>query len=134
MRQQLILCTVLLVFAAFPGFATAESEHTGHPTGHPATDTTVVESPPQDEDGAILIGIKDFKYLPAHFKVKVGAKVRWVNQEKRQYHNVWFEQLGEPEPPYLFPGDQYERTFDTAGSFPYRCGPHPEMTGAVVVE
>ncbi|HBE92173.1 MAG TPA: plastocyanin, partial [Gammaproteobacteria bacterium] len=27
----------------------------------------------------------------------------------------------------------YERDFDKIGSFPYRCGPHPEMTGVVHV-
>ncbi len=38
------------------------------------------------------------------------------------------------ESDYLFRGDSFEMTFDTAGTFPYRCGPHPLMTGVVVVE
>ena len=79
------------------------------------------------------VAIYKFKFNPQEVTVPVGRKVRWVNREKRQYHSVWFEKLGEPEPDYLFPGDVYERTFDKAGDFPYRCGPHPEMTGIVHV-
>ncbi|MEN8213815.1 MAG: c-type cytochrome [Pseudomonadota bacterium] len=78
--------------------------------------------------------ILKFKFLPAEITIAAGDSIRWTNKEKRQYHSVWFEQLGEPEPDYLFPGDFYERTFDEAGDFPYRCGPHPEMTGMVHVK
>lgn len=77
--------------------------------------------------------IEKFAYQPQTITVKAGDTVRWVNNEKRQYHNVWFEQPGEPEPGYFFPGESYERTFDQPGSFPYHCGPHPEMTGTVIV-
>jgi len=79
------------------------------------------------------VEIFKFKFLPAGITIKAGDTIRWTNKEKRQYHSVWFEQLGEPEPDYLFPGDFYERTFDEAGDLPYRCGPHPKMTGMVHV-
>ncbi|WP_456378105.1 plastocyanin/azurin family copper-binding protein [Thiolapillus sp.] len=85
------------------------------------------------EPAVTEVEIIKFKFLPQEITIKAGDKVRWVNKEKRQYHNVWFEQLGEPEPDYLFPGDTYERTFEDTGTFPYRCGPHPEMTGIVHV-
>ena len=66
--------------------------------------------------------------------IKKGHTLTWENREKRQYHSVWFEALGEEEPEdYLFPEDRYERQFPETGSFPYRCGPHPEMTGTVTV-
>jgi len=80
-----------------------------------------------------VVSIKDFKFNPAEITVPVGATVRWENDEKRQYHSVWFEAQGDPEPDYFFPGESYERTFDRVGAFPYRCGPHPEMTGVVTV-
>ncbi len=89
-----------------------------------------------DGDAAPLqveVTIKKMKFQPAEVTVKRGGSVRWVNREKRQYHNVWFEALGEEEPDYLFPEDVYERRFDEAGDFPYRCGPHPEMRGIVHV-
>lgn len=81
-----------------------------------------------------LVIIKDFKFIPQEITVKKGQTLTWENREKRQYHSVWFQALGEPEPEdYLFPEDTYERKFDQTGSFPYRCGPHPEMTGTVHV-
>lgn len=82
----------------------------------------------------VAVEIIKFKFVPAEISIKAGDTVRWTNVEKRQYHSVWFEALGEPEPDYLFPGDVYERTFDQPGEFPYRCGPHPKMTGVVRVE
>lgn len=84
-------------------------------------------------DGHLVI-IKDYKFVPQEITIKRGQTLRWENHEKRQYHSVWFEALGEDEPEdYLFPDDYYEREFTQAGSFPYRCGPHPEMTGTVHV-
>ena len=81
-----------------------------------------------------LVTIKKFKFIPAEITIKKGQTLRWENQEKRQYHSVWFEALGEEEPEdYLFPEDTYDRQFNQAGKFPYRCGPHPEMLGTVIV-
>jgi plastocyanin len=80
-----------------------------------------------------LVVIKDFKFTPQEVTIKRGETVHWENQEKRQYHSVWFEALGDPEPDYIFPDESYDRTFEAAGSFPYRCGPHPQMTGVVHV-
>ncbi len=80
------------------------------------------------------VEIIKFKFTPAEVTIDKGDKVVWTNKEKRQYHSVWFEALGEPEPDYLFPGERYERVFPKVGDFPYRCGPHPEMTGVVHVK
>ena len=81
-----------------------------------------------------LVVIKDYKFIPQDITVKPGQTIRWENQEKRQYHSVWFEASGEAQPEdYLFPEDSYERVFDEPGEYPYRCGPHPEMTGTVTV-
>ncbi len=82
----------------------------------------------------IVVVINKMKYQPQEVTVKKGGTVRWENKEKRQYHSVWFEKLGEPEPAdYFFPGESYERRFNSVGVFPYRCGPHEEMTGVVRV-
>ena len=80
------------------------------------------------------VKIHKFAFDPQEIHIKAGDTVRWTNDEKRQYHSVWFEQSGEPEPDYFFPGESYQRTFPQPGVFPYRCGPHPKMTGIVHVE
>ncbi len=77
--------------------------------------------------------IKNFKFIPQQITIKRGQTISWDNQEKRQYHSVWFELLGEEEPDYIFPDESYQHEFKQSGSFPYRCGPHPEMTGTVHV-
>ena len=81
----------------------------------------------------VVVEIYKKKFIPEHITIAVGDKVIWKNIEKRQYHNVWFKQLVVEEPDYLFPGESYQRTFETTGEFPYECGPHPKMTGIVTV-
>jgi plastocyanin len=83
---------------------------------------------------AVGVEILKYQFIPQEITIPAGTTVRWSNKEKRQYHSVWFEQAGDPEPGYFFPGETYERTFDTPGVYPYHCGPHPEMTGTVRVE
>ena len=84
-----------------------------------------------EDDPKVII--KDFKFIPQEITIKRGQTINWGNREKRQYHSVWFEALGEEEPDYIFPDESYEREFKQKGSFPYRCGPHPKMTGTVHV-
>ena len=80
------------------------------------------------------IEIKRMKFRTPELTVKVGDTVVWKNIEYRQYHSIWFEPLGEPEPiDYIYPGESYSRTFEMVGEFPYRCGPHPKMVGVINV-
>lgn len=77
--------------------------------------------------------IEKMLFVPQTLKVKPGTTVTWVNREKRTSHSVLFEQENLPESDRLFSGETYQRTFDKAGTYPYRCGPHPEMLGVVEV-
>ena len=82
----------------------------------------------------VQVIIQKYKFIPAEITIQKGDRIIWLNKEKRQYHSVWFEKQGDPEPDYFFPDESYTRDFDQLGSFPYRCGPHPEMTGIVHVK
>jgi len=85
------------------------------------------------EENHVVI-IKKFAFNPQEITIKRGETIRWENKEKRQYHSVWFEALGEEEPDdYFYPDEFYEREFNETGSFSYRCGPHPRMKGLVIV-
>ena len=77
----------------------------------------------------VTVIAKGYKFEPAEITVKVGTKVRWENQEKRQYHSVYFESLGDPEGNYLFPGDSREVTFTEPGTYPFICEPHVKSHG-----
>lgn len=84
--------------------------------------------------GTVEIRIEKMLFTPDVVRVQVGDTVRWKNTEARGYHTVWFSQEGLPESEPLFPDDSWQRTFSTPGEFPYICGPHPWMTGRVIVE
>jgi len=83
--------------------------------------------------GVTDVSIKKFQFIPKGITIKKGSKVRWTNQEKRQYHSVWFKDAGDKPSEYLFPDETHERTFEQVGTFPYTCEPHPEMLGVVKV-
>ncbi len=79
------------------------------------------------------VQIKDYKFVPEKLTVKAGTTVKWVNDEKRASHSVWFKDEGLPESERLFRGETWSRKFDKPGAYPYTCGPHPEMHGVVEV-
>jgi len=79
------------------------------------------------------ISILDYKFDPPHLKIKVGDTVKWINREKRTTHSVLFTGPGGFESERFFPDESWQRTFDKAGSYPYSCGPHPEMKALVEV-
>lgn len=82
---------------------------------------------------SVDVGIKDYKYDPPEVKVKVGTAVKWVNNEKRTSHSILFTGPGGFESDRIFPGESWQRVFDRPGSYPYTCGPHPEMKGRIEV-
>ncbi len=79
------------------------------------------------------VSIAKMQFEPQQLKIKPGTTVRWVNNEKRTNHSVLFQQEGLPESDRLFPGESWQRTFDKPGTYPYICGPHPDMTGVIEV-
>jgi plastocyanin len=81
----------------------------------------------------VEVSIVNMKFEPARIEIKAGTTVRWVNKEKRSNHTVFFEKEGIAESDRLFPGESFERKFDTPGVYPYICGPHPHMTAEIVV-
>jgi plastocyanin len=83
----------------------------------------------------VEVEVRKMEFIPSELTINKGDTVRWVNRERRQYHSVWFEELGEEEPAdYFWPEETFERQFNEAGSFPYRCGPHDGMSGVVIVK
>jgi plastocyanin len=82
----------------------------------------------------VEIEIREYRFIPEQVSIKPGTRVRWINKEKRQFHNVWFREAGEEPGEYLFPGDSFERVFSEAGDYPYVCQPHESrMQGRIRV-
>lgn len=87
----------------------------------------------QAANGVAEVRIENNKFDPPELKVKAGATVKWVNNEKRTSHSVIWLGAGGFESERMLPGESYQRKFDKPGTYSYSCGPHPEMKGAVVV-
>ncbi|MHB1369544.1 MAG: plastocyanin/azurin family copper-binding protein [Pseudomonadaceae bacterium] len=79
------------------------------------------------------VSVEKYTFSPAELHVRKGDTVTWVNNEKRVSHSVLFIGRSE-ESERFFPGEKWSRVFPEAGRFEYRCGPHPEMLGVVIVE
>jgi plastocyanin len=92
-----------------------------------------VAASPAARAETVVVDIRDYKFIPQVLTVKAGTTVRWTNSEKRTTHSVQFLGPDGLESERLFPGDAWERRFDKPGSYPYTCGPHPEMKGGIEV-
>lgn len=86
-------------------------------------------SPAAAPGETVVVAVEAYAFVPAEITIRPGTRVRWENREKRQYHSVFFEQLGDEPGDYFFPGESRERVFDAPGSFPYICEPHWESHG-----
>jgi plastocyanin len=77
--------------------------------------------------------VQAYTFSPDVLHIKAGDTVTWVNEEKRVSHSIAFVGRAE-ESERFFPGEQWSRVFPEPGRHEYRCGPHPEMLGVIVVE
>lgn len=82
------------------------------------------------QDGA-AVNIVDFAFDPAGVEVPVGATVTWTNGGGAP-HTATADD-GSFDSRRLQPGESFSQTFSAAGSFPYHCEIHPQMTGTVTV-
>lgn len=85
------------------------------------------------------ISIVDSAFQPQNKTIAVGDSVRWTNNGART-HTSTSGTSGTPDGIWnsgdITPGNTYERTFDTAGTFPYYCKYHyaTGMTGTITVQ
>lgn len=83
----------------------------------------------------VVVAIWKEVFCPEAITVKAGAKVVFVNVEKRTSHSVWFKADGRAESQRFFPDEIYEQPADLGeGDHDYVCGPHPWMRGRITVE
>ena len=87
-------------------------------------------SQPQDPVNGNTVMIKNFTFSPSVLMVKKGTTVTWINQDTAS-HNIKSDTFNSTE---LNQGDQFQFTFNTAGTFNYSCGIHPSMTGQIIVQ
>lgn len=92
---------------------------------------------PSSDEPFLAILMFNNTFCPPEVTVKQGAKVRWINVDRRTSHSVWFKSAGQEETDRVFPEDSVEMTIDLPpGEYPYLCGPHWEsdkMVGRMTV-
>jgi plastocyanin len=76
--------------------------------------------------------IDPWAFQPHSLEVSRGATVTWVNNTDMS-HTVTGDDLSFNDSGLIDPGASFRQTFDKPGTYRYRCGPHPEMVGVIVV-
>ena len=100
--------------------------------GAQAAPTAPVSSAPAGSGSEFKVEINNFAFNPSEITVKVGDTVTWTNQDSAA-HNVKAED-GSFSSSSLGKGDVFSYTFNTAGTYAYKCGFHANMLGTVVVQ
>ena len=78
------------------------------------------------------VQIQGFAFGPGTLTVAVGDTVTWTNADSAP-HTVSAES-GAFDSGNLDEGQAFSFTFDTPGTYTYRCDYHSEMTGTIVVQ
>jgi plastocyanin len=71
-------------------------------------------------------------FEPYSLEVAPGTSVTWVNNSDAA-HTVTGDDLAFDDSGLIELGDSFRQTFDQPGTYRYKCGPHPGMTGVIVV-
>jgi plastocyanin len=75
--------------------------------------------------------VSDFVFQPARLEIAAGTTILWSNNG--QVAHTVTSRDGSFDTGLIEPGESRAVTFSRAGTYPFRCTPHPFMTGTVVV-
>ena len=96
-------------------------------TATPATAAVVCDA--TGEGGSV--NIADFSFIPTSATASAGGFVTWTNNDGTN-HTVTFD-AGPNCGNVSSGGDSTTVQFNVAGSYPYHCAIHPDMTGTVEI-
>jgi len=90
------------------------------------------ESASEAAGGGSAVSIKNFAFAPASLSVAVGTTVTWTNGDSTA-HTATADD-GTFDSKNIAAGATFSQAFETAGTFPYHCSIHPNMTGTIEVK
>ena len=76
------------------------------------------------------VSIANNAFQPSTLTIELGTTVTWTNNQSTA-HNVIFADFSSP---LMEEGETYSLKFDKAGTYTYKCGIHPSMTGKIIVK
>lgn len=87
--------------------------------------------------GAVLaadhaVAISGFSFSPRNLTIAAGDTVTWTNSDAQAHTATADDDAWDSGT--LTNGNSETLTFATAGTFPYHCTIHPEMTGTITVQ
>jgi plastocyanin len=81
--------------------------------------------------GGPAVTMKDIAFSPTTTQAKVGETITWTNQDSVA-HTVTLDDKS-VDSGNVATNATYSHAFTQAGSFPYHCEIHKQMTGTIVV-
>jgi plastocyanin len=79
------------------------------------------------------VSISGFAFQPASLSIARGVTLTWTNSDAVAHTVTSTDLTPAFDSGSVGPGGSFSFTFSTAGSFPYKCGIHPSMTGTITV-
>lgn len=137
MRVSCLMIAVPLLFACGGGGGDGGPTGPTGPTGpsNPGGPTGSTSANIQIQSQADpLYGGVSFSFAPTSVNIVRTGTVTWVNNTGTEHNITFTGTAGAPANVTGFTSGTVARTFGTAGTFPYSCTLHPEMTGQVSVQ
>ncbi|HEV8152039.1 MAG TPA: plastocyanin/azurin family copper-binding protein [Solirubrobacteraceae bacterium] len=126
----LVACTALV--AAGCGGDDNSSSSSGSSSATKKEDNSGSGSGAATTSDTVEIDMKNFQFVPKDQTVKVGQKVKWVNQDSAP-HDATDEKTGQFKSGQFAKGESFEFTPKKAGKISYVCTIHPGMDGTLTV-
>jgi plastocyanin len=120
-----------LAVAALVALAACSSGSTSAPTTAPSGAVPSAAGASAPAGGAGAVSIKDFAFNPPTIQAKVGDMVTWTNNGGTA-HTVTLDDKS-VDSGNVAPGATFSHAFTKAGSYPYHCEIHKQMTATVTV-
>lgn len=123
-RILLALCAVLALALGLAACGGGDDNGGGSTSSTPAASS--------GGGGEVEIKLQNIQFAPKDTTVKVGQKVKWVNEDSTD-HNVTSDSGADFKSDDFGKGASFEFTPDKAGTIKYECTIHPGMTATLNV-
>lgn len=123
-RILLALCAVLALALGLAACGGGDDNGGGSTSSTPAASS--------GGGGEVEIKMQNIQFAPKDTTVKVGQKVKWVNEDTTD-HNVTSDSGADFKSDDFGKGSSFEFTPDKAGTIKYECTLHPGMTATLNV-
>ncbi len=95
---------------------------------------SIVSGGQRSTHNTVTINVQSFAFSPTSVTINVGDTITWQDHDSAGHTIV---STGSPSftgSGGSFNGSTYSYTFNSAGTYQYRCGPHSSMTGTITVQ